>query len=216
MIAAFVRRWPPQLASARKAPRLHLARLSKRALMSLSLAVVVVAPALPGQGVSPKMPMQRSPVFGGAGGRSFSLSCAPGRVLTGLRARADAFVFAIGITCRPLLPDGALGPESAVGDLVGGSGGSPVAVACPSGQVIAAVEVRAATYLQALEAQCAEWDASRRRFRPRPLHTVSIGAAGATVPRHVTRCEFEGQPMVGLWGRAQSLVDALGFVCDEP
>lgn len=183
---------------------------------SVLLTLFVPVAMLWAQGGSSNLPPQRSPIFGGAGGRSFALSCAPGRVLTGLRARVDAFVFAVGITCRPILPDGALGPESAVGELAGGTSGTPVAVGCSSGHVIAAVEVRAATYLQALSAQCSEWDAARRRFRTRPVQSVTVGAAAANVPQHVTRCEFGSQPMVGIWGRAESLVDAVGFVCDEP
>lgn len=137
-------------------------------------------------------------------------------MLTGLRGRADAFVFAIGITCRAVLPDGSLGPESVVGEMAGGTSGAPVAVGCAAGQVLAAADVRAATYVQSMVLHCSGWDSARRRVSSRGIQTIQIGQPVAGTAEHRTRCEFEAQPMIGVWGRAQSLVDAVGFICDEP
>lgn len=178
--------------------------------------IATVAEPFAAQQVAASLPAQRSPVFGGSGGVAFALTCGAGHVLTGLRARADAFVFAIGITCRAVLPDGSLGPESVVGEMAGGPSGAPVAVGCAAGQVLAAADVRAATYVQSMVLQCSAWDSARRRVSARGLQTIQIGQPVAGTAQHRTRCEFETQPMIGVWGRAQSLVDAVGFICDEP
>jgi hypothetical protein len=162
------------------------------------------------------LPAQRSPTFGGAGGESFSLSCGAGSVLTGLRARADAFVYAVGITCRSVLSNGSLGPENAVGEMAGGTSGAPVAAGCGAGQVLSGAEVRAATYVQSIALHCSAWDSAKRRVRGRETRTIQIGQPVAGTSQHRTRCEFDAQPMSGIWGRAQSLVDAVGFICDEP
>ncbi|MEW5918301.1 MAG: hypothetical protein AB1762_18000 [Gemmatimonadota bacterium] len=162
------------------------------------------------------LPAQRSPIFGGAGGVPFVLSCGPRNVLTGLRARADAFVFAIGITCRSVLDDGSLGPESVVGEMAGGTSGAPVAAGCATGRVLSAVDVHASTYVQSLVLYCRGWDSAHRRVAAGGTEAIRIGQPTVGVAQHRTRCEFDKQPMTGVWGRAQSLVDAIGFVCDEP
>ncbi len=186
--------------------------------MSIVAAVLLatVARSFSAQQATASLPAQRSPVFGGAGGVSFSLGCGAGNVLTGLRARADAFVFALGITCRAVLPDGSLGPENVVGEMAGGTSGAPVAAGCGSGQVLAGAEVRAVTYVQSIALHCSAWDSAKRRVSSRETQTIQIGQPAAGTAQHRTRCEFDTQPMNGIWGRAQSLVDAVGFICDEP
>jgi hypothetical protein len=144
------------------------------------------------------------------------MTCGPGHVLTGVRARADAFVFAVGLTCRTVLPDGTLGPETSVGEMAGGPSGDPVTVGCASGQVLSAAEVRAGAYVQSLTLTCSGWDPGRRRVMARSAQRLAIGQPSPGAAEHRTRCEFETQPMIGVWGRAQSLVDAVGFICDEP
>lgn len=189
---------------------------SKLTPILAAFLIAAVAEPFSAQNVVAGLPAQRSPVFGGSGGVPFALTCGSGKVLTGLRARADAFVFAVGITCRAVLPDGSLGPESVVGEMAGGTSGGPVAVGCPAGQVLAAAEVRAATYVQSMALHCSGWDSARRRVSTRATQAIQIGQPAAGTAQHNTRCEFETQPMIGVWGRAQSLVDAVGFICDEP
>jgi hypothetical protein len=187
--------------------------------LALPLAVLflcVLARSFSAQQASANLPAQRSPIFGGAGGVSFALTCGSGNVLSGIRARADAFVFAVGITCRAVLPDGSLGPESVVGEMAGGTSGAPVAAGCASGQVLAGADVRAITYVQSIALHCSAWDSAKRRVTARETQTIYVGQPAAGNAQHRTRCEFDTQPMVGIWGRAQSLVDAIGFLCDEP
>lgn len=193
-----------------------MTRTSRFMAIVAAVLLTAVARSFSAQQATASLPAQRSPVFGGAGGVSFSLSCGAGNVLTGLRARADAFVFALGITCRAVLPDGSLGPENVVGEMAGGTSGAPVAAGCATGQVLAGAEVRAVTYVQSIALHCSDWDSAKRRVISRERQTIQIGQPAAGTAQHRTRCEFDSQPMIGIWGRAQSLVDAVGFICDEP
>lgn len=193
-----------------------MTRTSRFTAIVAAVLLSGVARSFSAQQAVASLPAQRSPVFGGAGGVSFSLSCGAGNVLTGLRARADAFVFALGITCRAVLSDGTLGPENVVGEMAGGTSGAPVAAGCGAGQVLSGAEVRAVTYVQSIALHCSAWDSAKRRVSSRETQMIQIGQPAAGTAQHRTRCEFDAQPMNGIWGRAQSLVDAVGFICDEP
>jgi hypothetical protein len=193
-----------------------MTRTSRFTGIVAAVLLTAVARSFSAQQATANLPAQRSPIFGGAGGVSFSLSCGAGSVLTGLRGRADTFVFALGITCRTVLADGSLGPENVVGEIAGGTSGAPIAAGCSTGQVLAGAEVRAVTYVQSIALHCGAWDSAKRRVTSRERQTILIGHPAAGTAQHRTRCEFDTQPMTGIWGRAQSLVDAVGFICDEP
>src|ERR1051325_5645260 len=81
------------------------------------------------------LPPQYLTVLGGSGGTAFSRDCGSGRVLSGVRYRSGMVIDAIGLLCRPVLSDGTLGPESTVGTLVGGAGGTIASASCPSATV---------------------------------------------------------------------------------
>jgi hypothetical protein len=162
------------------------------------------------------LPAQRSPIVGGAGGAEFTLACGPGHVLTGLRSRTDLFLNSVGITCRPVLPNGSLGPETTVGATAGGTGGQANPIACRIGEVVATAEVRAATYVDLVVLGCRAWDPATRQAKGIDVQQVTYGNPQSRAARFVSRCEFAVQPVVGIRGRAGNLVDAIGFICDEP
>jgi hypothetical protein len=72
------------------------------------------------------------------------------------------------------------------------------------------------TYVQSIALHCGTWDSAKRRVSSRQAQVAQIGQPAVGASQHRTRCEFDSQPIVGIWGRAQSLVDAMGFICDEP
>lgn len=158
-------------------------------------------------------PAQLLPILGGGGGSSFTRSCGAGRVLTGLSYRTGLVVDAVGVLCRPVNADGSLGAQTSVGTLVGGSGGSANFGSCEAGGVVSGAYIYHGTYLDGLTVTCREWVKATR----------SMGgvAAGFRVGRQLgigklTKCEYDVQPVVQIRGREASVIDAIGFTCNEP
>src|SRR5689334_3107530 len=114
--------------------------------------------------LSQNLPPQNLPVLGGSGGTAFSRDCGAGHVLSGLRYRSGAVVDAIGVLCRPVLSNGSLGPESTVGTVIGGGGGTTNVASCPSGMVVSALRVRYGSYVSYAIITCRSWHADTRTF----------------------------------------------------
>lgn len=160
---------------------------------------------------------QKLPVYGGSGGTAFSRDCGAGKVLTGLRYRAGLYVDALGLLCRPVLSDGALGPESTVGTLVGGGGGKSGIAHCAAGMVVTGAFLRYGTWVDMIQLMCRTWIATTRRFNTKDFsYAVPFGSPFMGPTPLNTKCESSAQPGSGIRGRASTYVDAVGFVCDEP
>lgn len=163
---------------------------------------------------APDLPTQNLPVFGGAGGTAFTRSCGTGRVLSGLRYRAGLSLDAIGLLCRPVGSDGTLGSETTVGAMAGGSGGTFAVARCKAGYVVHGAYFRYGTFVDGLRMHCVPWHPTTRSFHG-VGHVEYIGrtednSSGSGF------CEAQTQPVVAIRGRAASLVDAIGFSCNEP
>jgi hypothetical protein len=181
-------------------------------LAALSLLALGASDAL-----SQDLPPQNLPILGGTGGTAFSLDCGSGHVLSGLRYRNGLVIDAIGLLCRPVLANGSLGPESTVGSIVGGSGGTTNVVSCPSGMVLVALRVRYGSYVSYMIITCRTWNSTTRTYASTGGSVNSLGSvltpSSATVDE---ACESSHQPGAGIRGRSASFVDAIGLVCDEP
>jgi hypothetical protein len=164
------------------------------------------------------LPPQQLTIWGGGGGNAFSRTCAAGNVLTGIQFRRGATFDAVGILCRPVLSNGALGGETAPGTLAGGGGGSPSTISCPAGKVAIGGEIDYASFLGRVILQCRAWSASERTFGGASTTSYLDTGFDAQPFKQVASefCDSRSQPVHGIRGRAASLVDALGFVCDEP
>ena len=180
-------------------------------LLALSWGTLSVTPLR-----STQLPQQLLPVYGGAGGTSFSRSCGVGKVLTGLRFRAGLLVDAVGLLCRPVSATGTLGSESTVGTLVGGSSGTSGTVSCATGSVVIGAGIRHGSYVDALRLNCRRWQASERKFDAVGGFTNTIGNSLSIAASDAEQCASVTQPAIGIRGRSHSLVDAIGFICDEP
>ena len=180
-------------------------------LLALSWGTLSVTPLR-----STQLPQQLLPVYGGAGGTSFSRSCGVGKVLTGLRFRAGLLVDAVGLLCRPVSATGTLGSESTVGTLVGGSSGTSGTVSCGTGSVVVGAAIRHGSYVDMLKLNCRRWEANTRRFETVGYLTNAIGNSLSTAAYNEEKCEASSQPAIAIRGRSHSLVDAIGFICDEP
>jgi hypothetical protein len=164
------------------------------------------------------LPPQNLPILGGSGGTAFSRDCGAGHVLSGVRYRSGMVIDALGLQCRPVLGDGSLGPESAVGALAGGGGGTIAVASCPAGRVVTGLRVRFGSYVSYVIVSCRAWSGGTRTYAASgPVSAVSLGSV--LTPSAATTdqaCESSRQPAAGLRGRAATFVDAVGLVCDEP
>jgi hypothetical protein len=186
--------------------------IARSTLLALSLGMFSVAPVS-----STYLPPQYLPVYGGSGGTAFTRSCGAGKVLTGLRFRGGLLVDAVGILCRPVLADGTLGPESNVGTLAGGGGGTAGTSSCGAGRVVSRAHIAYGTYVNFIDPYCQDWNAGTRRFGGTAYWSgVRVGSemGGGTFTNEA--CEALTQPANGIQGRAHSLVDAIGLICNEP
>ena len=166
---------------------------------------------------SQNLPPQNLPVLGGSGGTAFSRDCGAGHVLTGLRYRSGLVVDAIGLLCRPVLSNGSLGPESTVGTLTGGGGGTTNVASCPSGMVITRLTVPYGSYVSYVIFLCQPWKADTRTYASSGGSTMSLGnVLTPSAASTEEACESSHQPGTGIRGRSASFVDAVGLVCDEP
>ena len=177
-------------------------------LLALSWGTFSMAPI-----AAPDLTPQKLPVYGGSGGVAFERSCGAGKVLTGFRYRTGMFLDAVGLLCRPVYADGTLGPETSVGTLAGGGGGTSSAHGCAAGGVVTGVTIHAGTFINGIHVTCMHWLAAERRYALEDFGWFF----GTTVPYPKKEaCESDRQPAHGIRGRAATYVDAFGVVCDEP
>jgi hypothetical protein len=168
---------------------------------------------------APDLPAQYLPVYGGSGGTAFTRTCGAGKVLTGIRYRKGTVVDAIGLLCRQVLADGSLGSEGTVGTLVGGGGGTSGAESCGAGRVLVGGTIRHGTYINGVILQCRVWDKATRTYGGAASGTLDISTDASywNASKYAESwCEQSSQPFVGIRGREASLVDAIGFICNEP
>jgi hypothetical protein len=190
--------------------------IARSALLALSWGIFSVAPVSAGFA-----PPQYLPIYGGSGGTSFTRDCGSGYVLTGLRYRGGLLVDAVGLLCRPVSASGTLGSESTVGTLAGGGGGTAGTAICPTGTVVSSAEIKYGTYVNRVRIRCRPWNAAERTFGgTTQFPSDQVGETGSIVAGQATvkeeKCEAYSQPARGIRGRAHSLVDAIGFICNEP
>ena len=179
-------------------------------LLALPLAALSIAPFR-----SAILPSQLLPIYGGSGGTAFSRDCGAGKVLTGLRYRAGLLVDAVGLLCSPVLSNGALGPETTVGSLAGGGGGTSGAVSCASGNVVRQARIWHGSFVNGIQIVCKTWDAGSRKWLGADQYPARVGR-NDTLNSDAESCTAPTQPASGIRGRASALVDAIGFICDEP
>lgn len=182
---------------------------ARTAMLALAWGVMAILPMR-----SPDLPAQLLPVYGGSGGSAFSRSCGNDYVLTGIRYRHSFVIDAVGLLCRPIGTNGALGAQTVVGTLAGGGGGTAGTASCPAGQVVMGALIAYGTYVDGITLYCRSWRPETRSFGT----SGNIAAAGSSsTPRKAEEvCENATQPVVTLRGRSGLVVDAVGFTCNEP
>ena len=201
-------------------------RLLHRPVVLLAFLVSLAARATAAQNNA----AQALPLVGnGNGGTAFTRQCPAGQVLTGVRVRAGLVIDALGIKCRPVNANGALGGENDIGTLAGGTGGVFSSGSCPQGSVVMGQGGAPAlpTGVGHLALRCKRWDPASRGSTGSTTAVVRV-IAGAGFPAAMqvlsgttsiigaSNCERATQPAVLLRGRAGAVIDAAGLTCNEP
>jgi len=174
----------------------------------------------------------RTGTFGGSGGGVFTLRCAPGDYLVGLRARAGDWLDAIAPLCanwdvgqQKFLPPG-LGP------MRGGNGGSPDQIDCNDTSAIRQItlEIRPDGHrnVAMLLPECHSVVTLERTDRPqldyfgatladRQAAADGLGSSFRLEPglSRTFRCR-EGDFAVGIYGASGAYVDRIGLICGTP
>lgn len=184
--------------------------IARSALIALSWGMFSLVPL-----TSQNLPPQFLPILGGTNGHGFTRSCGAGRVLAGLVFRDGSLVDAVGIICRPVLANGSLGPASTVGSLAGGTNGTAGSETCAPGRAVTQAGIRHGSYVNSILLFCRNWDPATRTVTglERALNFIGTPSGGTN---DFQKCESNRQPANGIRGRAAGLVDAIGFICDEP
>ena len=183
---------------------------ARQALVALAWGTLALAPLR-----ATDLPEQKLPIEGGAGGVAFSRECGAGKVLTGFRYGANPALVAIGLVCKPVAADGTLGGSSSEGTRVGGITGEFAQVHCLAGQVVGSAIIYYGSVVEGLQMHCYAWKPNTRRMGDSYASAVRIGRT-TTGKAAGTSCTSSTQPVVAMRGRADRLVDAIGFTCDEP
>ncbi len=189
-----------------------LAILARPMLVVVASGMLLITPV-----ALSDLPPQKLPVYGGSGGNAFDRDCGAGRVLTGLRFRSGSVLDAVGLLCRPVLSDGKLGPETTVGSLTGGGGGTSGTASCEAGKVVVAAHIRFGWWVNAVSLYCRNWNASTRTFVTSPTgQTYKHAGSNFSGNMEDEQCESSAQPAHAIRGRSHDFVDAFGLICDEP
>lgn len=185
-----------------------------RPLRAMSLAALLALGA-----PRPSRAQDLLPLVGGGAGNSFSLVCPTGAVLTGVRARREQVLRAIGPRCRPVRADGTLGDETDAGPVWGGPGGVAYARSCDEDAVVAQQTAGFdGARLSHLAYQCFRWLPAARRWDPAGPGSalVVLQERAPPAPRSVSRCPAAARPADGIRGRSGMLVESVGLRCDGP
>lgn len=173
-------------------------------------AIISAADSLPAQ----RPAAFETPSVGATGGAPFVDRCLPHEVMAGISARLTAGeVTGLGIICRLVGNDGALGPSQPPHLSHGGAAGTPAMAECPPGQVLRGLAVYFVDAVRGVGLYCRVWEGAV--FGAAGAASETVGAATGTMAP--VTCPPDGaQPAVGVGGAVSTRVNALRLVCDSP
>jgi hypothetical protein len=140
---------------------------------------------------------------GGGGGDAYTLRCATGTALVGVRGRAGAYIDQIRGICA--VADGGSTDTARAG----GDGGTPFVLQCNDGRVVTGVRGRAGAFVDSLQLECSDPAALGAGRRT----TDTAGGSGGSSYGPM-RCST-GRFATGLRGGAGAVIDRLQLLCSE-
>jgi hypothetical protein len=159
------------------------------------------------------------PAHGGAGGQPFRNECPEGHYLVGFEARVGAFMDQIAPVCARWASRSGRLEHPQVGRAAGGTGGQPWSPRCPVGSVVSSIlfdmtidgRTRQPAHVDWLTALCVEPLSGRDFGTPQPVSPA--GLRSRSDPLKGGGSCGANERAVGVHGRAQWHVDALGLIC---
>jgi hypothetical protein len=190
----------------------------------MSWLVAAIASAFSASGANATM----TEVFGGPGGRPFSLTCNPGQYLIGFHARTGGWVDGIGLICAAYnAGTRKVGPGSRKG-YTGGRGGMEQEVYCDPGEAITSIglvhtrgNALKRQYVNTISIGCGRGGQRSRCISSGEgcggiLKRERVGLVGSDPrPLDVLTCPG-GELATGIQGRSGNYVDAIGLICAPP
>lgn len=160
--------------------------------------------------------LENLPLIGSGTGTSFSRECPDKHVLSGIRYRRGLVLDGVGIKCRPVRPDGTLGPEINSGSMAGGNGGTAGSESCTgTTAIVSQTGAGPGVGINTLVLGCFQWFPASKSWGGSRIAHVTVMGGGA--PAFVTStCSAGTQPATGIKGRHGSIVDAFGLHCSTP
>jgi hypothetical protein len=165
------------------------------------------------------LPAQRpaafeTPVVGTSGGAPFVDRCLAHEVMAGVSARlTGGELTGVGIICRLVSDDGALGPSQPPHVLHGAAVGTPAVAECPRGQVLRGLAVYFVDAVRGIGLYCRVWEGAV--FGAAGAASETVGMATGTMSP--VTCPPDGaQPAVGVGGAVGTRVVAVRLLCDLP
>lgn len=153
---------------------------------------------------------------GGEGGLPFFTTCGEHAAVVALKLRSGHYVDSLQLVCRRITADG-LGKQY-TREPQGGSGGEPVQLDCPPGEVVKGISGAAGSLLDRLSLHCAPLQIDDDSAVPGTAAAGSVvGPAGGPGGTAFTEDACPpGEIARGLDGRAGTMIDRIELVCHRP
>lgn len=160
-----------------------------------------------------------TPIAGGSGGTSYSLSCGSDKALVGIKGKAGSFIDRVIAVCARINDDGswlgsvseAIGPRGTT-DFAGGLGGNSFNLTCPSGYAVSGIKGKAGAYIDQLKVRCSRLG-QNGRFSI--LGDFLNGTAGGTGGSSFGPYDcINNKPARLIRGKASTWVDSMGLGCE--
>lgn len=149
----------------------------------------------------------------GSSGAAFKDECPAGQVLVGLNARRSEHVDQVQIICATI-EGNKFGPELHYGPERGGRTGTPLESACQRGTIFEAELAMSSSNRQVANVQLGCRSLLNGSTDKLSFSREQMSGAGRGLGmQYLQKCP-EGEVAVGIRGRADDYVAALGFICD--
>jgi hypothetical protein len=157
-----------------------------------------------------------TPVAGGSGGTSYSLSCGSDKALVGIKGYAGSYIDGAFGVCAQINYDGSwqgsvsdtLGP----GGFAGRSTGNSFDLTCPRGYAVTGIKGKAGSYIDQLKVRCGRLGQNGRFSSLGDFLSGTAGGTGGSSfgPNDCT----SNQPARLIRGKAGTWVDSMGLGCE--
>lgn len=155
--------------------------------------------------------VEYTPVVGGGGGTSYTLSCGNDKALVGIRGQSGGFVDSVKGVCKQINYDGSWNGDVRITDSAGGSGGTFFSLMCPSGYAVSGIVGNAASYIDRLGIYCGRLGESGRLATPGNSPQFTGGTGGKSFGAFY--CP-NSKPARLIKGSAGTWVDSISLGCE--